>query len=303
MGLFVADELGDLDEVRSFTKYTAGAELNVSIGLARLGYNSKYGTILGVDPLGKYIKDFMKDENINTEYVYYNEDFQTGLMFKSKVENGDPKIAYYRKNSACTHFGVETSKEFDLEKIDLFHGTGIMLGVSKDTREMMFSLKERCLKNNVKFTFDPNIRPALWENQDIMVNSINKLAENCDYILPGIEEGEILTGFTDASDIADFYLKLGVKNIIVKTGAKGAYYKTHLGNEGFVEGFKVDRVVDTVGAGDGFATGIISGILDECSIADTIKRGCAIGAIQVTNKSDNEGLPNKDELFSFMKRG
>ncbi len=65
----------------------------------------------------------------------------------------------------------------------------------------------------------------------------------------------------------------------------------------------MEEVIDTVGAGDGFATGVISGIADGCDIEEICRRGCAIGAIQVTHKSDNEGLPTKDELFSFMKRG
>ncbi len=93
---------------------------------------------------------------------------------------------------------------------------------------------------------------------------------------------------------------MGVKNVIVKVGAKGAYYKTASGSEGFVNGFKVDKVVDTVGAGDGFATGVISGISDDCTIEAICRRGCAIGAIQVTHRSDNEGLPTREELINFM---
>ncbi|MDR1018546.1 MAG: PfkB family carbohydrate kinase, partial [Lachnospiraceae bacterium] len=68
-----------------------------------------------------------------------------------------------------------------------------------------------------------------------------------------------------------------------------------------VDGFNVEKVVDTVGAGDGFAVGVISGILEGLSTADAVKRGNAIGAIQVMNVGDNEGLPMREELEKFIE--
>ncbi len=301
MGLFVAEEYGDISEVLQFSRYTAGAEMNVAIGLSRLGYNSKYSTILGVDPIADYIVNILNREKVNTDYIYRNSEFLTGLVFKSKVKEGDPTISYARKNSACSKFDLEQSKEIDISNIDILHSTGIFLSLSYSTREVLFDLKNKAQKEGKVVTFDPNLRPTLWKNEKEMISTINDFAKNCDYIMPGISEGEVLTGSCEPKEIADFYINLGVKNVIVKVGAKGAYYKSISGEEGFVEGFKVSKVVDTVGAGDGFATGIISGILDNCGLVETCRRGCAIGAIQVTHKSDNEGLPTKTELMDFMK--
>ncbi len=266
MGLFVADELGELDQVSKFTKYVAGAELNVAVGLSRLGYNSKYSTILGGDPFANYITNFMKKENINIDYVSSNENYLTGFMLKSKVEDGDPKVAYFRKNSACSHFGVEEANAIDINGIDLLHTTGIFMAISESACDVLFDLKEKAMKAGKLITFDPNLRPTLWKSKEEMISKTNEFAKNCDLILPGISEGEILTGSSEPSEIADFYINLGVKNVIVKVGAKGAYYKTNTGEEGFVEGFKVSKVVDTVGAGDGFATGVISGIVEVSDI-------------------------------------
>lgn len=301
MGLFVADELGELEKVSKFTKYSAGAEMNVAVGLSRLGYNSKYSTILGVDTIADYLLNFLKKEGVDTDYVYSNSEYLTGFMFKSKVEDGDPKVSYFRKNSACSHFNLEQAKCIDITNIDLLHTTGIFMAISESACEVLFDLKEKAKKSGKVVTFDPNLRPTLWKSKEEMIKKTNEFAKDCDYILPGISEGEILTGSSEPSEIADFYINLGVKNVIVKVGAKGAYYKTSSGQEGFVDGFKVSKVVDTVGAGDGFATGIISGIADACTIEETCRRGCAIGAIQVMHKSDNEGLPTKDELLNFMK--
>ncbi|WP_431356080.1 PfkB family carbohydrate kinase, partial [Enterobacter cloacae] len=58
-----------------------------------------------------------------------------------------------------------------------------------------------------------------------------------------------------ARGIADFYLNKGVKAVVLKTGADGAWFKTADGEQGAVAAVKVENVVDTVGAGDGFAVG------------------------------------------------
>ncbi|MGB8269325.1 MAG: PfkB family carbohydrate kinase, partial [Priestia megaterium] len=58
--------------------------------------------------------------------------------------------------------------------------------------------------------------------------------------------------------------------------------------------------IDPVGAGDGFAAGILSGLIDKSSLKETVKRGCAIGAMVVTVEGDIEGLPDKKELYEFM---
>lgn len=96
---------------------------------------------------------------------------------------------------------------------------------------------------------------------------------------PGIAE-EAIDRRKTPEGIADYYLKKGASFVAIKLGKEGAYFKTGT-SEGFLEGCRVDRVVDTVGAGDGFAVGVISGILDGLSYKDAVQRGNAIGALQV----------------------
>ena len=67
-----------------------------------------------------------------------------------------------------------------------------------------------------------------------------------------------------------------------------------------VPGFIIDKVVDTVGAGDGFATGILTGLMEGLSLEKCVERACAIGAIQCTFVGDNEGLPTHEQLKAFM---
>ena len=140
----------------------------------------------------------------------------------------------------------------------------------------------------------------LWEDEETMCTVLNQLAAKADVVLPGIGECKILAGTEDKKEVADFYQKLGVKTVIIKDGSKGAYVQT--ADENYdVAGYKVEKVVDTVGAGDGFAVGVLSGILEGLDLKDSVKRGNAIGAIQVMNIGDNEGLPTPKELKAFQE--
>lgn len=300
MAMFTAEEEGPLDEVKVFGRSLAGAEVNVCTGLTRLGHNVSYVTKLGEEPLGMYVKTFLDKEGIGTEFITFDKVYKTGIMLKSKVSSGDPITSYYRKGSAFSHMTKEDIDNIDFHDVSLIHVTGIPPALSISCREATYRLIERARENNCYITFDPNLRPALWENEEVMVKVINELASKCDLILPGIAEGLVLTGSDEPEKIADFYQSLGVRNVIIKEGSRGAYVRH--GSQSFrQEGFKVKKVVDTVGAGDGFAVGIISSKLEGLDIKEAVIRANAIGAIQVTFVSDNEGLPTREELESFIK--
>lgn len=155
-------------------------------------------------------------------------------------------------------------------------------------------------KNNRKVSLDPNLRPTLWASQEEMVREINEAAFQVDYVLPGLAEGEILTGFKNPRDIASFYLDKGVQLVVIKLGPAGAFYKT-ASEEGTVLGFPVEKVVDTVGAGDGFAVGVISGLLEGLPIYDAVVRGNAIGSLAVQSPGDNDGYPTKVQLEKYIE--
>lgn len=300
MAMFVADYVGNLEDVEKFTRSLAGAEVNVCIGLKRLGYDVSYVTKLGVDPFGKYIKNFLVNEGIDTSYITFDSRFPTAFQIKSKTEIGDPEVVYFRRGTAASHITMEDIEKINLSDVKHIHVTGIPPALSESCKEATYELIKKAKEKGLFITFDPNLRPALWNSKEEMVKVINDLASKCDMVLPGIAEGITLTGCEDPNDIADFYLKLGVKAVIVKVGDKGAFVKTK--DETYtVPGFKVANVVDTVGAGDGFAVGIISGLLEKLSLKDAVTRGNAIGSLQVMVPGDNEGLPNREKLQHYLK--
>ena len=299
MALLIADTVGPLEEVESFTRKLAGAEVNVCIGLTRLGHEATYITRLGQDPFGNYTKSTLEKEGISTDFITFDEDYKTGMMLKGKVLDGDPHVAYYRKNSAASKITPEQIDAIDLTGFDLVHLTGILPALSLECRLATKRLMERAKEAGISISFDPNLRPTLWENKEAMVETLNDLAKLADIVLPGIEEGRILMGSEDPEEISNFYQALGAKQVVVKVGPEGAYARD--GKEStMIPGFKVKTVVDTVGAGDGFATGVISGLIEKLPLTEAVLRGNAIGSIQVQHPSDNEGLPTKPELEAYI---
>ncbi len=300
MVLFVADAVGSLETIEHFTKFLAGAEVNVSIGLTRLDHKVCYITKLGHDPFGKYIYNFLSEEHIDTSYVRWDEVNPTGFQIKEKTLSGDPEVVSFRRGSAASCLTKKDLASLDWSGVKHLHVTGIPLALSPDFREAVFSLVALAKIKGIRVTFDPNLRPKLWKSQAVMVRVINELAIQCDIVLPGIGEGAVLTGHDDPEKIADFYLEKGVKAVSVKLGEKGAFVKTQ--SESYlVPGFKVDQVVDTVGAGDAFAVGLISGLLEGLTLRDSVLRGNAIGSLQVMTPGDNDGLPDRETLAHYLQ--
>ena len=114
--------------------------------------------------------------------------------------------------------------------------------------------------------------------------------------MPGLAEGRVLTGRQDAADIAAYYLERGAVHVVVKLGPEGAYAASADGRADTVAGCPVREVVDTVGAGDGFAVGVISALLDGLPLHEAAARGNRIGARVVQFRGDCEGLPTRAQL-------
>jgi len=220
----------------------------------------------------------------------------TGFMLKTRAEDGsDPQIEYFRKGSAASRLGVADAPAGAFPARHL-HLTGITPALSASTRELAFHLARQARAAGATISFDPNLRPRLWPSPEAMAECINALAALCDTVLPGLGEGRLLTGRDTAEGVADFYLAQGAQQVVVKLGPEGAFHARQGGARGTVPGQPVARVVDTVGAGDGFAVGVISGLLEGLDLARAAARGNAIGARVVQFPGDSDGLPTRQEL-------
>jgi len=300
MAMFVATDIGELHDVCHFVKRAAGAELNVAIGLARLGLKVGWMSRVGNDSFGRFIHSVLMQEEINADCVVTDPRYPTGFQLKSKVIDGsDPTVEYFRKGSAASHLTIaDFNQDYFLNARHL-HLSGVAAALSTTSYELSSHLADFMRETGKTISFDPNLRPTLWQNKHEMVEKLNQLAYKANWFLPGINEGKILTGLDKPEAIADFYLNQGVNLVVIKTGGDGAYYKTSQSQSGSVPAFYVENVVDTVGAGDGFAVGVISALLEGKSIKEALARGNRIGSLAIQVIGDSEGLPNRQQLGNF----
>ncbi|WP_312998574.1 sugar kinase [Leclercia sp.] len=297
MAMFVATKTGELSAVDHFIKRVAGAELNVATGLARLGLKVGWVSRVGNDSFGQYVLDTLKNEGIETAGVTLDGRYPTGFQLKSKVTDGtDPIVEYFRKGSAASHLSVEDFNPIWFTAARHLHLSGVAAALSASSYALLDHAAGAMKAAGKTISFDPNLRPVLWKSEAEMVEKLNHLAFQADWVLPGVKEGQILTGEKTPEGIADFYLNRGVKAVILKTGADGAWFKTADGEQGAVAAVRVENVVDTVGAGDGFAVGVVSALLEGKTLQQAITRGNIIGSLAIQVQGDSEGLPTRQQL-------
>ncbi|WP_288101460.1 sugar kinase [Pseudomonas sp.] len=297
MAMFVAEQAGELASVNAFHKRIAGADSNVAIGLSRLGFKVAWLSRVGADSLGRFVIDTLEKEGLDCRHVDIDPAHPTGFQLKSRTDDGsDPAVEYFRRGSAASHLSLHSIVP-DLLNARHLHATGIPPALSETARQMSFELMSRMRDAGRSVSFDPNLRPSLWASEHQMITEINRLAALAHWVLPGLSEGRLLTGFEDPADIAAFYLDQGAEAVAIKLGPHGAYYRTHL-DAGFVAGVPVETVVDTVGAGDGFAVGMISALLENHGFAEAVQRANWIGSRAVQSRGDMEGLPTRSEMVS-----
>ncbi|UGB03606.1 sugar kinase [Leclercia sp. G3L] len=297
MAMFVATKTGELSAVDHFIKRVAGAELNVATGLARLGLKVGWVSRVGNDSFGQFVLDTLKKEGIETAGVTLDDRYPTGFQLKSKVTDGtDPIVEYFRKGSAASHLSVEDFNPIWFTAARHLHLSGVAAALSASSYALLDHAAGAMKAAGKTISFDPNLRPVLWKSEAEMVEKLNHLAFQADWVLPGVKEGQILTGEKTPEAIADFYLNRGVKAVILKTGADGAWFKTANGEQGAVAAVKIENVVDTVGAGDGFAVGVVSALLEGKTLHQAITRGNIIGSLAIQVQGDSEGLPTREQL-------
>lgn len=300
MAMFVADTPGDLSAIEHFHRRLAGADNNVAIGLSRLGFHVGWLSRVGADSFGRFIKSALTAEGIDDRYIHTDAQHPTGLLFKERAEHGaDPRVEYVRRGSAASHLSIDDASGVDFQVLNHLHATGITPALSDSACQLSHHLMEQARAHGATISFDPNLRPSLWPSEEVMRATLNKLASHADWVLPGLSEGQLLTAQKTPYDIAGYYLDQGASAVIIKLGPEGSYYRGSLdgSEESFtLPGCQVAEVVDTVGAGDGFAVGVISALLDGGTARQAAQRGNLIGAQAIQVVGDMEGLPNREQL-------
>jgi 2-dehydro-3-deoxygluconokinase len=289
----------NLRTATQFTRFPGGAELNVAVGLTRLGIRATWASVLGEDPHGDYLADAIGDLGVIP--LVRRASGPTALMFKAGGTSGDPEVLQVRHQTAFAQHAeaLLTAEVLALEDIDHVHLSGIPLGISPVVRAASITLLEAAVAAGVSVSFDPNLRLNLWPDPEEMRRVIKTVAGRASVVMPGAGEGVLLTGQDDPESIAKAYLDGGAREVVIKLGAEGAWAWTAGGQTARSRRFAVTPI-DTVGAGDGFAAGYPAAFLSGASLQERVDQGAAVGALATTRRGDLAAMPQRDEVEALL---
>ena len=296
MALMMPSGTKGIEYSAHFHKSFGGAESNVAIGIARLGHRAGWFGRLGKDPLGRTILKQIRGEGVDVSRAQLADDAPTGLMIR-EVVSGKSSVYYYRKYSAASRMKPEHLDEDYIRQAKILHVTGITPALSDSCRETVRAAVRIAKKHGVKVSFDPNLRLKLWSLEEAR-KVLLPLAEEADYFLPGLDELKLLYETDDFEDIVNRLNRLPAVTIL-----KGADDKTYVLEKGELKAvpyFKAEQVVDTVGAGDGFCAGFLTGLLKGYSHEEAVRLGNLIGSLVIQMEGDWEALPTWDQVDSIL---
>ena len=282
----------------TFERKIGGAELNVAMGCARLGIKSGWISALGNDDFGKYILKTVRGEDVDVSEVKMVDGYPTSVYFREVLSDGSSRSFYYREKSPTSTMKADGLNEEYFKSAKVLHITGVFPSISKNNQAIVLEAVKLAKKHNLLVSFDPNIRLKMWTRDEAKA-FIEKLLPDVDILLIGDEEIEILLGETTIEDAIKTFHKYGIEKVIVKKGSKGA-----VGSDGKntyeVAAIKPKALVDTVGAGDGFAAGFLTALLEDKTLEDCVKFANAVGSLVVGVEGDNEGLPYYDDVLVHL---
>lgn len=281
-------EDGHLDDVTGYRQRVAGAESNFAIALARLGLSAAWVSRLGADPFGRLIRRCVASEGVE---VHAGEDPEapTGIYFKERRSPDAVAVYYYRTGSAASRLRPEDVPEDLVRQARLLHFTGISLAVPGTLASATLYAVELARKHRLQVSFDPNLRPRLW-GEAAARRALEPVLHDLDLLLTGQNEIEILTGETDQWRQLAKLRRSSIKVVVIKRGAAGALVASH-DRVVNVPPVLVERVVDSVGAGDAFDAGFVAGHLNGLDLAECGKLGSAVGAAALAGTGDYETIP------------
>lgn len=299
MVVFDSVSNGPLRYASNYTCHTGGAETTVAVGVVRQGHTAGWISSLGDDEFGMLIRRTFMGEGVDLSRVSTDAQHSTGIFFRQAAGNGEFRNFYYRKNSAASVMTPDSLDEEYIASAKWLHVTGITLAVSPEAAATTIRAMELARKHGVKVCFDPNLRLKMWSLKQAR-ETIEKVWPLVDMALPGVEEGEQLFGESDPDKIAEIISGYGVETVVVKIGAKGAIGYEN-GEKIISNGFPVKNVVDAFGAGDSFASGVISGKLKGWTLEETLRYANAIGAMAVSAPGNIEALPTYSQVMKFLE--
>ena len=284
-----------------------GEAVNEAVAAARLGMDTGILCTLGKDDAGDMVAGMLGRCGVDTASVIRSAEHPTPVTTMFVNEDGTRK--------SITNQSHRYNFHPEKYKADFIGTKAIILGslfrAPFDDPDIIFSVLEAAKEFGVTVFADtklPNFKVLGLED-------IRKALPLIDFITPNEDEAKYYTGKTEPSEMADVFLSYGVKNVVVKLGSKGCYYKGMCSaEERNDDGKSVDstaeteivlpaldiEAVDATGAGDCFVAGLASELIRGADISHALRFANACGAICTTAVGAGTALKDRQQVLKYV---
>ena len=272
---------------------SAGGEgVNGSIASAKLGMKSALLCFLGNDQAGDLIRYELEKHGVDTGCIVHTDDNPTPVTTIFVAEDGNRKSITNRAHSYNFHPEQYPEVFTDAKAIVI----GSLFRAPFNDPDVVRAVVSEAHAKGVTIFADtklPNFRKLTLDD---ISDSLRKI----DYITPNEDEAKYFTDEEEPEKMADVFLAKGVRNVIIKLGGKGCFFKNR--DEAFyIPAFKID-VADATGAGDNFMAGLVSEIIRGSGIKDALTFASACGAICTTAVGAGTALRDREQVLKLCGR-
>ncbi|MFE3142564.1 sugar kinase [Streptomyces scopuliridis] len=288
---------GGLSADNTFVLRPGGAESNVAALMARLGHTTAWAGAVGADPFGDLITDALRAQGVDVGLVRRDALRPTAVYFKHPTDRGT-QVFYYRTGSAATAMHTGDIAAWRARPARVTHLSGITAAISGQSLDLVRHLVRDRPLGPAPLSFDVNHRPVLWGPGRGAAELLD-LARRSDIVFVGRDEAQGLWGTSDARSVRDLLPEPA--HLVVKDAAVEAVAFTPEGV--FRAPARTVEVVDAVGAGDAFAAGWLSGLLDGRDQETRLRLGHYAASQVLQSPSDHADLPPAHQAVALLENG
>ncbi len=307
-----SEQIGSsLENTETFRKYLGGCAGNIAVGCSRAGLKSAMFSCVGTDAMGQFLKQELQREGVDITLVSETSAHLTGLVLLGVNPPDRFPLIFYRERCADMQLKLEDAKkEFIASaKSLLFTGTGLSTTAMRAATHHAIAVARSV---NTRVIFDLDYRPVLWgltaqgdgetryKISDIVSQQYQEILPRCDLVV-GTEEEVLIAGAADNLEQALINIRAQTSApIVLKRGAQGcAVYLHGHATPITAQAFPV-QILNVLGAGDGFMSGFLRGLLRGESWQICAQYGNACGAIVVTRHGCAPAMPYFNEMQDFI---
>ena len=316
--LYGAQVGGRLEDMGSFDKYIGGSPTNIACGTARLGLRSAVITGVGDEHMGRFIREQLQKEGVDTTGVKTDPDRLTALVLLGIRDQEQFPLIFYRENCADMGLKVDDIDPEFIRSARAVVATGTHLSHPRVEAATLKAL-QIARDAGMQTALDIDYRPNLWgvaghgDGESRFVESaavtakLQSTLHYFDLIVGTEEEFHIAGGSTDTIAALRAVRAVSGATLVCKRGAAGAVafegdIPDSLDDGQTGPGFPIE-VFNVLGAGDGFMSGLLKGWLDGEDWPTALKYANACGAFAVSRHGCTPAYPSWDELQFFFDRG